>query len=226
MAGQSVMRPVLLIAAAMTAGVAAAASGLAAANASQAASNPCPACGHNLIANPGAEKGKGADSDTKVKVPNWKQAGSFTAVLYTWPGGDISPTSPGPKHRGKNYFYGGPDAAKSTGTQLIKVAAKGISGGKARYTLSGWLGGYDGQDDYAVLTATFENARGHKLGTAKIGPVTEAQRKGVSELLLRSRSGAVPAGTRLVQIKLVMIREQGSDDDGLADNLSLDFKLK
>jgi len=186
----------------------------------------CPACGHNLILNPGAEKGRGADSDTKVKVPDWKQTGSFTAVLYTWSGGDLSPTSPGPKDRGKNYFYGGPDAAKSTGTQLIKVASGGISTGKVRYKLSGWLGGYDSQGDDAVLTVTFENAKGQTVGTAHIGPVTEAQRKGVSELLLRTTSGAVPASTREVQIKLVMTRYEGSDNDGLADNLSLAFSVK
>jgi hypothetical protein len=55
-------------------------------------------------------------------------------------------------------------------------------------------------------------------------PVTEAQRKDVSEFLFRTKSGTVPAGTRLVVLKLVMIREAGSDNDGLADDLSLTFK--
>jgi hypothetical protein len=222
MVSSRTVRSLLLVAAATVAGIPAV-FGSAAAGATQVGSSSCPSCGHNLIANPGAEKGKGANSDTKVKVPDWRPTGSFTAVLYTWSAGDLSPTSPGPKDRGKNYFYGGPDAAKSTGTQLIKVAPGGIKGGKVRYTLSGWLGGYDSQGDHAVLTATFENAAGKKLGSAAIGPVTEAQRKGVSELLFRTRSGAVPAGTRLVLMKLVMIREAGSDDDGLADNLSLEF---
>ncbi len=196
----------------------------AAASASPAAA--CPACGHNLIANPGAEKGHGANSDLKVKVPGWKQTGGFTETLYTWSSGDVSPTSVGPKHRGKNYFYGGPEAAKSTGTQLIKVAAGGISGGKVHYTLAGWLGGFDGQGDHTVLTVTFENSSGKALSTVTLGPVTEAQRKGVSELLSRSKTGVVPAATRNVQIRLVMTRESGSDNDGLADNLSLSFKAK
>ncbi len=190
-----------------------------------AALDPCPSCGRNLIVNPGAENGRGANSDTKVTVPGWNQTGSFTAVLYTWPAGDLSPASPGPPDRGQNYFYGGPDAAKSTGTQLIKVPARGISSGKVHYTLSGWLGGYDGQGDNAALTITFENAIGQALGSGHLGPVTEAQRGGVSELLFRSNSGLVPAGTREVQITLVMTREEGSDNGGLADNLSLQFKL-
>lgn len=199
---------------------------VAAASASQATTNPCPSCGHNLIVNSNAEAGKGANSDTKVKVPGWKQTGSFTATLYTWSGGDVSPTSPGPKHRGKNYFYGGPAAAKSTGTQVVTVAARGISSGKVHYTLSGWLGGFASQSDNAVLTVTFRNGKGKTIGSAHIGPVTEAQRKGTSEMLFRSHGGVVPAGTRSLQIRLVMTRTDGSDNDGLADNLSLVFKLK
>jgi hypothetical protein len=197
-----------------------------AANASPDAASACPSCGHNLILNPGAESGKGTASDSKVKVPHWKpQTGGFTAAQYAWSGGDVHASSPGPKHRGKNYFYGGPDAAKSTGTQVIKIAGSGVSGGKVKYTLSGWIGGYDGQGDYCKLEMTLENSEGKALASTQIGPVTEAQRKGVSELLFRTKSGVVPAGTRLVVLKLVMIREAGSDNDGMADNLSLVFKL-
>ncbi|HEX9623653.1 MAG TPA: hypothetical protein VF979_04685 [Streptosporangiaceae bacterium] len=197
-----------------------------AARASPAASNPCPSCGHNLIINPGAETGKGANGDIKVKTPGWKQTKNFTETLYTWSGGDVSPTTKGPKHRGKNYFYGGPDSAKSTGTQMIKVAARGVGSGKVHYALSGWLGGFDGQSDKATLIVTFENGQGKAVGTAQIGPVTEAQRKGVSEMLLRSTKGVVPSSTRNVKVQLIMKRTDGSDNDGLADNLSLVFTLK
>jgi hypothetical protein len=187
--------------------------------------NPCKACGHNLIANPGAEAGKGANADIKVKVPNWKPTTNFTAVLYTWSDGDLSPTSPGPPKRGKNYFYGGPSNAKSSGTQTVVVAASGVSTGKVRFSLTGWLGGLAGQGDFAVLTAKFETAKGAVLSTAKIGPVTLAQRHGESELLVRTAAGKVPALTRQVVLKLTFVREVGSDNDGLADNLSLVFSL-
>ncbi len=197
-----------------------------AADAGVAAAPVCPSCGHNLILNPGADQGKGTSSDSVVPVPHWKGTHGFTAAAYSWAGGDLSPTSPGPKNRGANYFYGGPDSAVSTGTQVISVAAGGIKTGKVHYTLAGWLGGYDSQGDYAVLDLTFENSKGKAIATYGIGPVTEAQRGGVSELLFRQRTGVVPPGTRELKLELIMTREAGSDDDGLADSLSLVFTYK
>ena len=114
----------------------------------------------------------------------------------------------------------------STGTQVISVAAGGITTGKVHYTLAGWLGGYSSQGDNAVLHVTFENAKGKAIATYGIGPVTEAQRGGVSKLLFRQRSGVVPTGTRKLKVELIMTREAGSDDDGLADSLSLVFTYK
>ena len=61
----------------------------------------CSACGQNLLLNPGAEAGPGTSSDSVVKVPDWKQTGGFTAAQYSWSGGDISVTSPGPSARGR-----------------------------------------------------------------------------------------------------------------------------
>ena len=46
----------------------------------------CPACGHNLILDPGAEAGPGSNEDTVVKVPDWQQTGGFTAAQYAWSG--------------------------------------------------------------------------------------------------------------------------------------------
>jgi hypothetical protein len=182
----------------------------------------CRACGRNLIANPGAEAGKGATSDAMVKVPDWKQTGDFTAETYA-SGGDLSPTSPGPKDRGLNYFYGGPYATQSTGSQLIKVGASGISSGKVHFVLSAWLGGYSDQGDYATLFVTFANSAGKELAKVSLGPVTVEQRHSTSELLYRQGTGLVPAATREIGVELVMVKLVGGDNDGLADNLSLVF---
>ncbi|HTX00059.1 MAG TPA: hypothetical protein VMD59_14840 [Acidimicrobiales bacterium] len=181
----------------------------------------CSICGHNLIANPGAEAGRGTDSDSVVKVPDWKATGAFTAAQYAWGGGDLSATTKGPKDRGKNYFYGGPSALESTGTQIVDLAAAPRPG--TTYVLAGWLGGYADQGDHCQLSATFETATGKNLGVAKIGPVTASQRHDTSELLYRGVGGKVPTGTHRVVLTMLMVLETGGDNDGMADNLSLVF---
>lgn len=182
----------------------------------------CHACGRDLIANPGGETAPGSTDDNVVKVPDWKATGDFTTVQYS-AGGDLSPTSPGPPNRGKNYFYGGPYALKSTGSQVIIVGTSGVTSGKVSFVLSGWLGGYADQGDYTTLTATFESAAGLALRKVTIGPVTAPQRHDISELLYRQATGVVPAATKRITGEMAMIKLFGGDDDGLADNLSLVF---
>jgi hypothetical protein len=181
----------------------------------------CSVCGHNLIGNPGAEAGAGTNADTVVPVPDWKGTGGFTAALYSWSGGDVSSSTPGPAGEGKpgnlKYFYGGPNAAVSTGTQTVSLA--GATGLTA--TLSGWLGGFDGQSDDTKVTASFVGASGQVLGSVGIGPVTEAERKGVSGMFSRTASATVPSGTVSATVVITMTRYAGSDNDGLADDLSL-----
>jgi hypothetical protein len=191
-----------------------------------ASASGCPVCGSNLIVNPGAEAGQGTQSDSVVPVPGWKRTeGAFTAASYAWSGGDMSPTTPGPTGRGKNYFYGGPDAAVSVGVQTVPLAvgASAIATGKLSATLSGWLGGFSSQGDDAALTASFQGAGGQVLKTLTIGPVTPAQRDDNTELLLRTATAGVPATATSVLIGLRMVRYDGSDNDGMADNLSLVF---
>jgi hypothetical protein len=189
----------------------------------------CPACGHNLILDPGAEASLGTNDDSVVKIPDWQGTNGFTAAQYAWSGGDLSRTSPGPKNRGKNYFYGGPSilggptANFSTGTQTITIRPGEIATGKVTYLVSAWLGGLSDQGDNATLRVTFESSKAVALSSVKLGPVTEAQRDSTSELLFRHKTGAVPAGTAIVKVKLIMQRESGSDNDGLADDLRLVF---
>ena len=194
------------------------------------------ACGANLITNPGAEAGRGTMANTVLPVPGWTTTGGFTAAAYSWSDGDLSPTTPGPSDRGKNYFYGGPSSATSTGTQLITLPDR-VSTAKATYTLSGWVGGFSNQGDNATLFVTWENSAGQPLVatrrgvggfpggllvSAQVGPVTLAQRDGgTTELLSRQVSGPVPAAAHLAKVVLVMQRTGGTDNDGLADNLSL-----
>jgi hypothetical protein len=155
-----------------------------------------------------------------VPVLDWTTTSNFTVVQYG--SEDLLPSSPGPVDRGLNYFYGGPNNAFSSATQGIDLssAATQIDAGSVSYNLSGWLGGLTNQYDDAVLTATFLNASGGVLGTSSIGPVAAEERGDTTGLLYEEASGVLPSGTRTVSVELLMTRYYGSDNDGLADNLS------
>ncbi len=168
----------------------------------------------------------GSADATPVTTPGWTASGEATAVQYG-AGAYPAATDPGPEDRGLNFFAGGYMDALSSLTQTVDVSgyATAIDEARVTFALSGWLGGYDGQDDNATLTVTFENADGGALGTASIGPVLSADRGGVTSLVLESTAGSVPSGTRSVLVVLTMTREEGTANDGYADDLSLTFSL-
>jgi hypothetical protein len=176
-------------------------------------------CGANLILNPGAELAtpSGAAKDWTVA------RGPFSVDSYT-SGDDLSPTTPGPPDRGKNYFWGGGDPNETAGSAYQDVplaAATAIKSGKVSANLGGWLGGYQDQADNAVLTVNFLGAGNAVLTTLSIGPVTPGQRNSTTELLHRIATTNVPAGTTSARVTLTFNWAAGGDNDGLADNLSL-----
>jgi hypothetical protein len=89
------------------------------------------------------------------------------------------------------------------------------------FNLSGWLGGYAGQNDRVGMTATFLNASGGSVGSAAVAPVTSSDRGGVTEFLHRSATGTLPAGTRSIKVDLVFTWTAGNTTDGYADDVAL-----
>jgi hypothetical protein len=182
----------------------------------------------NIIKDSGGESAKQADVSgvTVVPVPLWTPfAGrGFTVVKYGSPE-FITKAGPGPKSRGHNFFSGGergPSPAGATQVDSLKPYLALITAGKAKFTLSGWFGGFADQRDYATLTVVWENAKGVAVGTPKvIGDVTHGQRKNVTGLLARSAKGTVPKAATQVLVTIKMVRLDGGYDDGYADNLSL-----
>ncbi|MFE9423303.1 ricin-type beta-trefoil lectin domain protein [Kitasatospora sp. NPDC006697] len=178
----------------------------------------------NLLTDPGAESvaicsGTGEDGMT---VPGWTiTSGEPSLVCYGASGFPTSAT-PGPANRGTAFFAGG--ATGNSGlsqTADVSSAATAIDGGGVSYNLSGWLGGYAGQNDRVGLTATFQGANGASLGTAAIAPVSNTDRGNTTELLQRSAVGTLPVGTRSIKVDLAFTWTAGSTTDGYADNLSL-----
>jgi len=183
-----------------------------------------PLLGQNLVVNGGAEAGPGTPDagSPPMPPPGWTVTSNFTAAQYGGSGGLPAPTDPGPPNRGRNFFAGGPSNPLSTAEQKIDVsaAATAIDTGAVKYRLAGYLGGYAGQEDHTVVTAAFRDASGAQMGAATIGPVTAADRHGVTGLFPRSTSGRVPPRTRWVDVVITATRYEGAYNDGYSDNIS------
>jgi hypothetical protein len=178
----------------------------------------------NLIVNGDAEGSSGVTNDTSVLAPaGWKVSAKFTVVQYGASGDFPTLTDPGPTTRGKNLFAGGPDNARSSATQQITLPATVVvtKRHKYYYELSGYFGGYASDTGYAALSIRFISGTGQRLGSRRIGGVTPQDRKDQTGLLPRGVDGTVPLGTRSIDVVLTMYSEQGSYNDGFADNLSL-----
>ena len=188
--------------------------------ATSATPQPGSLLGRNLVVNGNAEAAQGLPHI--VPIPGWAVTGGFTAVNY---GYDSYPSSqaPGPADRGYRFFSGGTNNALSTARQGIDVTGLGqvIDAGMISYTFTAWIGGSSNHSDYATVTVTFYNAAHAKVGSAQLGPVTNADRQGITALLRRTTGGAVPAGTRRIGVEVVATRFSGASNDGYTDNISL-----
>jgi hypothetical protein len=177
----------------------------------------------NLVVNPGAEAGPGApDAAQQLPLPGWTVESTFTAVQYGAPS-FLTVADGTALGGGANFFAGGPGGATSAATQVIDLstAAAEIDAGKVAATLSALFGGYATQTDHATGTATFLGPQGNPTGSVGLPTVTATDRKGVTALVARSASAAVPAGTRRVSVRIDATRDEGSYNDAYADNVSL-----
>ena len=177
----------------------------------------------NLVVNGDAEAGPGTPDagQPPISPPGWKTTGNFTVAQYGGSGGLPARTDPGPNNRGLNFFSGGPSNPASSARQRIDVSAgaAAIDAGAVRYKFWAFLGGFEGQEDHTVISATFDDAGGRGLGVATIGPVTAADRKNTTGLLPRGAAGAIPVGTRSVEIVIAATRFEGAYNDGYSDNI-------
>lgn len=170
--------------------------------------------GSNLIVNADAEAGTsgwtafdGVDMFDAVEYgPNW-----------------VQPSQPGPADRGTYLFVGGSGHSFAGGYQTVDLTAQAgdIDAGLVRYNLSGWLGGWTTQSDNALLYVSFLDGSGVEVGSAQLGPVTPDMRNNTTGLFAFETSGMLPTATRQLMVALTMERASGGDNDGYADNLSL-----
>jgi VCBS repeat-containing protein len=122
---------------------------------------------------------------------------------------------------GSKFFYAtGTTSQSAVQTIDVSLYAAAIDAGSIAADLSGYLGGKGAEDDSMSMTAHFVSGQGVELGSATIGPVTAADRGGISQLLFRSAASAVPAGTRSIQVEMHSYVASGTSD-AYADNLAL-----
>ncbi|MFF4897909.1 hypothetical protein [Streptomyces sp. NPDC001068] len=193
-----------------------------------------PALDTNLIANPGAEH---TTSATDLGAP----AGDDRAIADCWSsdsplaapnGTQESAASTAPGAVGDRVFYGGANPATvavagtvTTGSQLVDVSSLDVDG--KPFKLTGEVGGYSTQSDYAEVVATFEDGDGTGLGTAGIGPATAGNRGNTTRLLPDGEYGTVPAGTEKILVTVVTVAvSNGANSDGTADDLDLTIGQK
>jgi uncharacterized protein (TIGR03437 family) len=177
--------------------------------------------GKNLIVNGDAEAGSASSSGgtAVASIPGWTASGSPNVLPYGLKI-RLQPTSIGPVNRGANYFAG-VNTAKAVLTQKVDIsaAASAIDAGSVSYDASGYLGG--DSEDSAQMLVTFLGASGNTLTAVTLGPVAHSDRYQEPSIYLRRQIGLVPAGARSATVELDLIRASGSENDGVADNLSL-----
>lgn len=185
-----------------------------------------PILGTNWVVNGNAEAGAGSADGSVVPVPSWTQNGAiplFTAVQYQIsPGGFPTTTDPGPADRGANFFAGGPNVGDAMGVQDLDVSslAGQIDAGAVTFVMSAYLGGFSTQIDYTTFHVLYLDAGNNQLNFNGLTGPTVADRSNATGLLFVSTSGTIPVGTRTLEFQLEMTRQEGSYDDGYADDLS------
>ena len=138
-------------------------------------------------------------------MPNWGvTSGHFTVAPYNGDGFPNVQTDLVPGNHGYNLFAGG-DMTDTVATQFIDPSAASalIDAGGVNYSLSADLGGWQTLDNNAVK-ATFLDNMFSLISSVTIGPVTAADRSNLTGLLNRTAAGLVPAGTRWIEVDVIV----------------------
>lgn len=181
----------------------------------------------NIVQNGDAEAGPGATNTTDAPIPpSWNVIPNFTAVAYgtsDFPGTDVSSAIGG----GSNFFAGGPDngfGGSSGATQSIDLSgsAADLDGSDVTARLSADVGGFGSQTDFASISAVFTNQDGSQAtGVVGLQPAGPEDRGGVTGFVHRSECVPLSPGTRTAIVQVFMQRDNGSYNDGYADNVSI-----
>jgi len=171
----------------------------------------------NITVDSGAEAARGGTGEV-VPIPLWKTTSTMTAVRYGAPG--FPTRAQGRAGKGEvNFFYCGDDTAGSMARQRVRILGREQltdSGGLA-LDLSVRIGAANEDGDAGRMIVRYIDGSGGLLGTLETATV---QATGGS--MSRTRAfGAVPPGTRTLQVLLKGAGSAGTDCDVYFDNVSV-----
>ena len=149
--------------------------------------------GSNAIINGDAE----ANSGNYSAPSDWTNFGDLVAIKYGTvdPSGTFPTSSEGPANGGSDYFFGGAVATSPVWiTQSLDVSynQSAIDAHLVSFSLTGYLGGYSLQNDYAVFSVSFLDASSEVISSATIGPVTAVDRNSVTDFYLGAPAASFP----------------------------------
>jgi len=179
----------------------------------------------NIIKNGDAEEGLAVPingNETRQLPEHWTDVEGQMWISKYGEGAGRELAEADVRREGENYFWGGKNS-NSTIEQMADVSPiqQEVDAGKVSYELSGLLGGYRSQSDRAKLVADFLDAGNDVIQSTQIGFVTNMDRNNVTRMMRKVSTGTVPINTRTIRFRLITVIEEGANNDGYADELSM-----
>jgi hypothetical protein len=181
--------------------------------------------GKNLLVNGDAEAHRcTSDWTAQSPVPGWRVVRGAASVLCygAFASTGVAPNLPANAAAGNALFAApGIDSAMEQ-TVDVHPAASAIDSGAAVYELSGWLGGWSGREQSAIVTAVFLNDRGEATGTpAVLSDSDLSAHSSLTGMAALRTDGNVPVGTRTITVTVDFPSGAVSFQNALADDLQL-----
>ncbi len=163
-----------------------------------------PTAAQNLLSNPDAE-----DPLVSGEIPDWTEVDG-----NDWQYRDSNPTA----QSGQNYFFAGVSSSAELRQDVdVSAQASDIDTGDLQFTFAGYVRSFgQSSPDEAQVILEYRDGSGTVLDTYDSGATTNT-----SSWLLLSDERTAPVGTRVIRVRLITDRNNGSNNDGYFDNLSL-----
>ena len=173
--------------------------------------------GFNITVNSGAEGGQGGRGAV-VPIPLWKTTSAMTAVKYGAPGFPSKAEATAINGEA-NFFYCGASTAGSEARQRVGIYRRDrlIDSGGVSLELAVRIGSATNDGDAGRMIVRFLDRAGAVIGELQTSTV---QATGGS-MPRTQTSGAVPAGTRALQVVLKGTGTAGTACDVFFDNVSV-----